>query len=1215
MRRSWLLVGLAVAGLALASGYQAPARADDGLVHYRGLLTQTNNTDYNDQWGEYDHLSGSAIADFGFDGYILASATGKDMSFAGDSYRANGDCPYTDTISLGSEPPLYAMFDWGSPNEKIGYSRHLVRSGPCGDYTFPDYPALPIFKCPLTSGYVGADKLVFDYHYHTVYDNGTVFDESCTGTLTKDGEDPVAAIAYHGSGTNQFFFDGSGSVATAPGATLTKYDWDFGDGTGSGSVVTHTFTSPGQHTVKLTVTDSNGKTGSTTVTLVPKLTITDVSVDPDPASPGDPATLHVTVRNDGGVQLLSVQPTATVAPDTVATIDYGPTPAQADLAAGTTQTFDYTLNAVDNGKATATVDASGTGPGGAVDATQVTHDFAVAATSLALDVKLDPDTVGVGGTTKAKLTVTNNSGHAVRDLKTTLTADPSADATIGDPTGGDSILANGDSTTFTIPVTAKKEGKLTLTGKATAVIELNGNSVASPEKQTELQVDNEDIVTTAGDETLPDWAKDARICDVKADEDGNQCTLRAAIDLANAWKERDSLLISFDIPGGGVPRIAPTTDLPGLEHDHVSIDGTTQSGGWVELSGSAQTGDGLTLAGTNILVRGLVINGFQAGILIARANKAGDTSDVIAGNRIGTDPTGLRAVPNKWGIDVIGGRGTIIGGTAGTSPTACTGDCNLLAGNTTTQVWVQYRSDGIKVQGNWVGVDATGTAPLPGSRGISFENFDQSTVSQSLIGGPTTRPGLAPGNIIAASDTGVFCYPNYHDVATLLRVQGNLVGLQPDGTHAIGEGRVGIQGLEGLGACGGTVGGDSPEMRNVIGGMEGAGIIGSWAVKGNFIGTDITGTKAVRNGVGVDVNDLNPLTDNVIAGNGVGVGAGKLAHGNLVGLTADGTAPLPNDVGVGVLPGASLAASITIGSGCTSQPCNVISGNRVAGIYLRGTPAFEVYGAYIGTDVTGTKAIPNGVGVDIGGPTSATHIGSASPVFASGNCTYPCNIIAGNSGVGVHIVRDGTYVTPPANDFWIAGNLIGVGADGHPLPNGGPAVDVSGPASVPTLKIGGSYGDPNVIVSSGFPDVVVEANGPAKPPVTIQTNRFKMLGGQIPPIVIGTLNPTPPKIEKVTKSNGTLHVEGHVLPGAGDPTKPPEEVELYAVRTCTNGSGAKPINPLDGEPLQLVPANVVTGSFSADIPVSALGSRGYLSGLRTNQAGSTSRFAFCTTVP
>ena len=58
-------------------------------------------------------------------------------------------------------------------------------------------------------------------------------------------------------------FDGSGSYD--PDGTFMSYDWNFGDGTtGTGVITTHAYSAVGVYTVTLTVTDSEGATGTDT---------------------------------------------------------------------------------------------------------------------------------------------------------------------------------------------------------------------------------------------------------------------------------------------------------------------------------------------------------------------------------------------------------------------------------------------------------------------------------------------------------------------------------------------------------------------------------------------------------------------------------------------------------------------------------------------------------------------------------------------------------------------------------------------------------------------------------------------------------------------------------------------------------------------------------------------------------------------------------------
>jgi hypothetical protein len=88
-------------------------------------------------------------------------------------------------------------------------------------------------------------------------------------------------------------------------------------------------------------------------------------------------------------------------------------------------------------------------------------------------------------------------------------------------------------------------------------------------------------------------------------------------------------------------------------------------------------------------------------------------------------------------------------------------------------------------------------------------------------------------------------------------------------------------------------------------------------VSGNYIGTDVTGTKAIPNdiaGVYVEygvsnnlIGGATPEERNLISGNKTGIvlsdqpGSQNTVIGNIIGLDASGTAALPNATGVFVL--------------------------------------------------------------------------------------------------------------------------------------------------------------------------------------------------------------------------------------------------------------------------------------------------------------------------
>lgn len=220
---------------------------------------------------------------------------------------------------------------------------------------------------------------------------------------------------------------------------------------------------------------------------------------------------------------------------------------------------------------------------------------------------------------------------------------------------------------------------------------------------------------------------------------GSQCTLRAAIQQANATPGADT--IAFAIPSTGVHTVRPTSPLPPIV-DAVTIDGYTQVGASVntrtdgttaqlriELDGSAMpvgiAAAGLRIRADNTVVRGLVINRFSsAGIAIEGSLGGNPIRGVrIAGNFIGTNAAGSAARANLHGVTVYASGTTVIGGTA-------RADRNLISGNTYQGVWFNNTvAVGNAVQGNLIGTQRDGHANLRnGASGILLHDSAKITV-------------------------------------------------------------------------------------------------------------------------------------------------------------------------------------------------------------------------------------------------------------------------------------------------------------------------------------------------------------------------------------------------------------------------------------------------------------------------------------------------------
>ena len=496
-----------------------------------------------------------------------------------------------------------------------------------------------------------------------------------------------------------------------------------------------------------------------------------------------------------------------------------------------------------------------------------------------------------------------------------------------------------------------------------------------------------------------------------------------------------------------------------------TIDGSTQtaftgntnpSGPEVVLDGSQIAvqnlfAPGLDLREANCKVKNLVIGNFNTqGILI---EGTGATHNTLSGCYIGTDPTGTVAMPNTFpGIEIVGGaNGNIIGGTTAAAR-------NVISGN--AHIGVSIHDSGTStnvVEGNYIGLNASGTAALPNTY-AGVEIFG--SASNNTIGSSTAAGGrnIISGNSaqgIAITDAG----------SNSNKVPGNVIGLNPTGTVAIGNQFEGIA-IFGS-ASSNTIGGTSATSPNIIGGNVGSGISISGVgtkmnkVQQNLIGTNLNGTAAFPNNAGVNIfggatsNTIGGTTasaGNVISGNnyqGVAIsGTGTKSNtvaGNFIGINNAGTAALPNTTaGVSIF----LGAQSNIIGGTTAASRNVISGNLNQGITLSdsGTKLNQIFSNYIGLNATGTAAIPNswsGVSIFLGAQSNI--IGAAG----SGN------VISGNLNQGITLSDSGTKLNQ------VLSNYIGLNPSGTAaIPNSWSGVDIfTGAAS----NVIGDVGKGNVV--------------------------------------------------------------------------------------------------------------------------------------------------------
>lgn len=259
-------------------------------------------------------------------------------------------------------------------------------------------------------------------------------------------------------------------------------------------------------------------------------------------------------------------------------------------------------------------------------------------------------------------------------------------------------------------------------------------------------------------------------------------SLRQAITDAVTANTNDTIV--FNIPGGGVKKIAPLTPLPtiiGGSNNALTIDGTTQPG-WsvgnlvVEISGenlSGSTARGLELVSLSptpqSFVRGLVINRFDdVGIYIQDSQRI-----TIEGCFIGTDATGTLDFGNETGISIRFGSTFTENITIGGDVAA---ERNVISGNNFLGIKISGGND-FFIRGNYIGTDKTGNAVLPNGSAI------QVTAINTVIGGATT----AERNVISGNNGRAIILDSLANT-----VQNNYIGIGADGFTPLGNGNTGI---------------------------------------------------------------------------------------------------------------------------------------------------------------------------------------------------------------------------------------------------------------------------------------------------------------------------------------------------------------------------------------------------------------------------------------
>ena len=333
------------------------------------------------------------------------------------------------------------------------------------------------------------------------------------------------------------------------------------------------------------------------------------------------------------------------------------------------------------------------------------------------------------------------------------------------------------------------------------------------------------------------------------------------------------ILTAANQVGGSSP--ADRNVISGNDSDGVSISGSGATGNTVHgnLIGLAASGSSLGnhtgvridapgvnfIGGTTAAQRNVISANSVNGVRLESGEA--NAGNIVRGNYIGTTLAGDAAMGNgAYGVISLA-PDALIGGTA-------PGSGNVIAGNGLNGVQLL----GVRnvVQGNYIGVNAAGTAAIPNlSSGVKIGTSAPSltAVEDNLIGGTSTGAGnVISGNIFGIEITGATTTGNV--------IQGNYLG-----TNAAGNVAIPTQGdivTVQSGASDNTIGGPEAGAGNVISGGNQVGIAlqesSGNLIQGNLIGTAADGASPLgnkRGGVRLDFgSDNNTISSNTIANNG-----------------------------------------------------------------------------------------------------------------------------------------------------------------------------------------------------------------------------------------------------------------------------------------------------------------------------------------------------------
>jgi CSLREA domain-containing protein len=315
------------------------------------------------------------------------------------------------------------------------------------------------------------------------------------------------------------------------------------------------------------------------------------------------------------------------------------------------------------------------------------------------------------------------------------------------------------------------------------------------------------------------------------------------------------------------------------------------------------------------------------------------------------------------------------------------------------------------IRGDFIGTNAAGTfahtASNLSANGVSM----YAGANHNQIGGTA----LADRNVVSGNARhGIVTYNSGSDHNA---IYNNIIGLSPLGDRRLPNLKHGVD--INADSSYNLIGGTGPGMRNVMSGngvgsdfdagvelSHGTATTGNQVV-GNYIGTDLTGTRATswtyNDNLGIRVEDglKNTLiSDNVIVNNrsggiridGIGT-SGNVVINNRIGVTLDGTAAPNTNYGVYIAVGAT-KNRIGPGNRITKNPVGIRIGDSSTDFNTITRNSIFANGG-LGIDLDPTGVNPNDLGdSDTGANEQLNYpvIARATPTLVTGSACAGCTV-------------------------------------------------------------------------------------------------------------------------------------------------------------------------------------------------------------------------------